>query len=144
MDRAQLSAAELAEEIAREKDAARAPSSGAEVGAVRVPTRTRTRTRIRSRSDPGPPRASSTTTGDSRDPSILRTLLLPAADGSVVVEDESADESDESPDEDELERAAIVAGASRWLDITAVFTIAASVGHQHEPLDYGPKASETL
>ena len=149
VDRAQLSAVELAEEIARERDAARAPSSGAE-GAVRDPD-----------ADPDSLSAHSGSTLSERPPSATGIVVddedggqpgpfdiedpsSPAADGSVVVEDESADESDESPDEDELERAAIVAGAPAECDITSVVAIAASVGHQHEPLDYGPKASETL
>ena len=149
MDRAQLSAAELAEEIARERDAARATSSGAE-GAVRDPDADPDSLSAHSGSTLSERPGSATgivvddEDGGQPGPSDIEDPSSPAADGSVVVEDESADESDESPDEDELERAAIVAGAPAECDITSVVAIAASVGHQHEPLDYGPKASETL
>ena len=141
VDRAQLSAAELAEEIAREKDAARAPSPGAEVGAevgaegaVRDPD-----------ADPDslserPGSAAGVVDDDGGAGPFDEDPSSPGRDGSVVVEDED----DESPDEDDLERAAIVAGAPAECDIVSVVAIAASVGHAHEPPDYGPKASETL
>ena len=140
VDRAQLSAAELAEEIAREKDAARARLSGPTVGAevsrapFGIPAVGRSRRLL-----PDPPRPSSSTTTGSRE--STRTLRLPAAT--------AASSSRTTRTTSPRTRTSWSARRSsparpRSATLSPCTAIAASVGHAHEPPDYGPKASETL
>ena len=148
VDRAHLSAAELAAEIAHERVNNKSPRPTATEG--------------EGADDPDSSVHSGSTLSEfassPRRPSgsASRGIEITEADDadadrngnddSVVIEDSPDDEDDspdDSPDEDERDRMSIIAGAPPECDIESVVAIAAAASYDDTP-DYGPAAMETL